>query len=128
MLGRSKKNKAEPKARRQWGAERRSEPLSIVHPVPSGAKITWGRVGIVVTILSWIGYVVSTIIREFIDYGGNFRFTMEAVSYLVVVTFLTFSALMYLVARQGALIRFRDHVRARAGCSTGTSPTLAANG
>jgi cellulose synthase/poly-beta-1,6-N-acetylglucosamine synthase-like glycosyltransferase len=32
-----------------------------------------------------------------------------------VVTFLTFSALMYLVARQGALIRFRDHVRAPRG-------------
>lgn len=105
----------ELKPRRQWGAERRSEPLSIVHPVPSAAKITWGRVGIVVTILSWIGYVVTTIVREFIDYGGGFRFTMEAVSYLVVVTFLTFSALMYLVARQGALIRFRDHVRAPRG-------------
>ncbi|MBC7550222.1 MAG: glycosyltransferase family 2 protein, partial [Cellulomonas sp.] len=40
-----------------------------------------------------------------------FRFTTEAISYLVVVTFLTFSALMYLLARQGALQRFRDHVR-----------------
>lgn len=36
---------------------------------------------------------------------------MEAISYVVVVTFLTFSALMYLLARQGALLRFRDHVR-----------------
>ncbi|REK68978.1 glycosyltransferase [Aeromicrobium endophyticum] len=89
--------------------------MSIIHPVPSGSKITWGRVGIVVTILAWIGYVVSTIIRQFIDYGGSFRFTMEALSYLVVVTFLTFSALMYLVARQGALIRFRDHTRAPRG-------------
>lgn len=83
--------------------------------MPSGAKITWGRVAIVVTILSWLGYVTSTILREFIDYGGSFRFTMEAMSYLVVVSFLTFSALMYLVARQGALIRFRDHVRAPRG-------------
>ncbi|WP_235833613.1 glycosyltransferase family 2 protein [Aeromicrobium chenweiae] len=106
---------AEPRTRRQWGAERRSEPLSIVHPVPSAAKITWGRVAIVVTILSWIGYVVSTILREFIDYGGSFRFTMEAFSYVLVVTFLTFSALMYLVARQGALLRFRSHVRAPRG-------------
>ncbi|QGG42141.1 glycosyltransferase [Aeromicrobium yanjiei] len=115
LLRSRSKPTTEPRTRRQWGAERRSEPLSIVHPVPSGAKITWGRVGIVVTILSWIGYVVSTIVREFIDYGGNFRFTMEAFSYLVVVTFLTFSALMYLVARQGALLRFRDHVRAPRG-------------
>ncbi len=36
---------------------------------------------------------------------------MEAISYLVIVTFLSFSALMYLVARQGALQQFRIHVR-----------------
>ena len=36
-------------------------------------------------------------------------------SYLVVVTFLTFSALMYLMARQGALYRFRDHARVPRG-------------
>lgn len=112
---RSTTGPTQAKGRRQWGAERRSEPLSIVHPVPSRAKITWGRVGIVVTVLSWITYIVTTVIREFIDYGGSFRFTMEAFSYVVVVTFLTFSALMYLVARQGALIRFRDHVRAPRG-------------
>ena len=77
--------------------------------------ITWGRIGIVITILSWIGYVISTIVRRFIDAETNFRFTMEAVSYLVVVTFLTFSALMYLLARQGALHRFRQHRRAPRG-------------
>lgn len=68
-----------------------------------------------VTVLSWIGYVVSTIVRQFIDAETNFRFTMEAASYLVVVSFLTFSALMYLLARQGALHRFRDHQRAPRG-------------
>jgi len=62
-------------------------------------------------VLFWVIYVVTTIVRQFIDGGQNFRFTMEAVGYLVVVTFLTFSALMYLVARQGALQRFKKHVR-----------------
>ncbi|OFE17965.1 glycosyltransferase [Humibacillus sp. DSM 29435] len=89
--------------------------MSILHPRPSQATITWGRIGIVVTILSWIGYVITTIIREFLDVGTNFRFTMEAASYLIVVTVLTFSALMYLVARQGALHRFRLHQRAPRG-------------
>ena len=46
---------------------------------------------------------------------AGFRFTMEAISYLAVVTFLTFSALMYLLARQGALLRFRDHLRVPRG-------------
>lgn len=98
--------------RRQWGAERRPEPLAIIHSTPSTAKIAAGRIGIVVTLVAWLMYVITTIIREFIDNPSlDFRFATEAVSYLVVVTSLTFSALMYLIARQGALYRFRDHAR-----------------
>lgn len=98
--------------KRQWGAERRTQPLPTVHPKPSDWKITWSRIAIVATILFWAIYVVTTVVRQFIDSGAqDFRFTMEAIGYTVVVTFLTFSALMYLVARQGALQRFRKHVR-----------------
>ncbi|MES2092214.1 MAG: glycosyltransferase family 2 protein [Actinomycetota bacterium] len=101
----------QPARKRQWGSERRTMPLPSVHEVPNDRKITLGRLAIIATVLAWISYVVSTIIRQFIDTTNDFRFTMEAISYLVVVTFLTFSALMYLVARQGALARFRSHVR-----------------
>ncbi|MFF1574686.1 glycosyltransferase family 2 protein [Leifsonia sp. NPDC058292] len=101
----------DPARKRQLGAERRTEPLPTVHPTPSDRKITFSRVAIVLTVLFWVIYVVTTIVRQFIDGGQNFRFTMEAIGYLVVVTFLTFSALMYLVARQGALQRFKKHVR-----------------
>lgn len=98
--------------RRQWGAERRSEPLSIVHPTPSSRKIALGRLAIVTTVLAWITYIVTTILRQFANNpDAGFRFQLEATSYLIVVTFLTFSALMYLLARQGALYRFRDHKR-----------------
>src|SRR5688572_10414962 len=97
--------------KRQWGAERRTEPLSIVHGRPSTRQITFSRFAIVLTIGFWIAYAVSTIIRQFFDGPKTFQFTMEALMYLVVVTFLTFSALMYLVARQGALQRFSKHVR-----------------
>ena len=97
--------------KRQWGSERRSEPLSIMHPRPSVSKIMWGRIAMLSTFLFWLIYVLTTIVREFIETPGGFRFTMEAVGYLVVVTFLNFSAFMYLLARQGALYRFRDHVR-----------------
>lgn len=82
-----------------------------MHPSPSVRKITWGRLAIVATIVFWLIYVVTTIFRQFIESSGGFRFTMEAIGYLIVVSFLTFSALMYLLARQGALYRFRDHVR-----------------
>lgn len=97
--------------KRQWGSERRSEPLSIMHPAPSAKKVMWGRLAILATVVFWAIYVVTTIIRQFIENPGGFRFTMEAIGYLIVVTFLTFSALMYLLARQGALYRFRDHAR-----------------
>lgn len=116
MSKKSRGVRARPKPptgrRRQLGAERRLEPLPTVHPAPSDRKITLGRLAIVATVLAWVVYVVYTIIRQFLDHGPeSFRFTTEAISYLVVVTFLTFSALMYLMARQGALQRFRSHVR-----------------
>ena len=98
--------------RRQIGAEKRTHPLPAVHSRPTDGQIAWSRIAIVLTIVLWALYVVTTVLREFIDHGtGDFRFVMESASYVVVVTFLTFSALMYLVARQGALLRFRAHVR-----------------
>ncbi|MFJ6535627.1 glycosyltransferase family 2 protein [Paenarthrobacter sp. NPDC091711] len=102
--------------KRQWGSERRSEPLAIVHPTPSSRKIMLGRLAILVTVGAWIYYVVSTIIRQFVDNpNSGFRFGFESISYLIVVTFLTFSALMYLMARQGALYRFKEHRRVPRG-------------
>jgi cellulose synthase (UDP-forming) len=104
-------NLLQPARKRQWGSERRTAPLPSIHATPSDRKVTFGRLAIIATVLFWISYVVSTIIRQFIDSTSDFRFTMEAISCLIVVTFLSFSALMYLVARQGALERFRSHVR-----------------
>ena len=107
-----KKKPISPSGRkRQWGAERRTQPLSIVHEYPSTRKIALSRLAIVLTITFWITYVVSTIVRQFFDGAHGFQFTMEAIGYLVVMTFLTFSALLYLIARQGALQRFSQHVR-----------------
>ncbi|MDQ1550963.1 MAG: hypothetical protein QOD50_385 [Actinomycetota bacterium] len=97
--------------KRQWGSERRTQPLPTVHLRPSDRKVVAGRLAIVATILFWIAYVVSTVLRQFLDTQANYQFTMQAISYLVIVTFLVFSALMYLVARQGALQQFRTHVR-----------------
>lgn len=98
--------------RRQWGAETHSDPLAITHERPSARKILLGRAAILVTIFAWAMYVITTILREFVEGDTqDLRFVLEAISYLLVVTMLSFSALMYLIARQGALYRFRDHVR-----------------
>lgn len=97
--------------KRQWGAERRTTPLPILHDRPSTRKIALSRLAIIATIILWAVYVIYTILRQFFDGVHGFQFTMQAISYLVVVTFLTFSALMYLIARQGALQRFHNHIR-----------------
>ena len=107
----STQQKKRPTRKRQWGAERRTQPLPMMHEKPSTLKIASSRLAIVLTIVLWIMYLISTIIRQFFEGPKTFSFTMQATGYLVIVTLLTFSALMYLVARQGALQRFSTHVR-----------------
>ncbi|MCI2958386.1 glycosyltransferase family 2 protein [Agromyces atrinae] len=98
--------------KRQLGAEKRLTPLPTQHEKPSDRSMLWGRVAIVATVVFYLIYLVTTIIRQFLDGDSQtFRFTMEAVGYVIVVTFLTLSALVYLIARQGALERFSKHVR-----------------
>lgn len=96
---------------RQWGTERDTSPLSNFHDQPSGYVIVLSRLAIVLTILFWMMYVSSVILRQLIDGPKSYQFTMEVFGYLIVTTFLTFSALMYLIARQGAFQRFSKHVR-----------------
>jgi len=97
--------------KRQFGAERRIVSLPIVHDKPSTRKVMLSRLAIVATVLMWVTYIVYTILRQFFDGPQTFQFAMQAAGYVLVVTFLTFSALMYLLARQGAFERFSHHVR-----------------
>lgn len=97
--------------KRQWGTERETVPLSHIHNRPSTAAIVFSRLAIVLTVLFWVLYVISVIFRQLIDGPQSYHFTLEAFGYLVVVTFLTFSALVYLIARQGAFQSFSKHVR-----------------
>ena len=98
--------------RRQWGAERPRPPLAILEE-PAGHAATWmGGFAIAATVLAWLAYLAQTVISQFIDHGlHNSRFIGETIAYVLVMTLLTFSALMYLVARLGALYRSRGHVR-----------------
>ena len=98
--------------RRQWGADRRTEPLAPVSTPASDTLITLGRLGIVLTVLAWAGYIVVTVISQFVNRGfQGMRFTSEALIYVVIMSLLTMSSLLYLVARQGALYRSRAHRR-----------------
>ncbi len=97
--------------KRQWGAEKRTNPLSILHEIPSTRKIALSRLAIVLTLIFWAIYITSTVIRQLIDGPQSYQFTMEAFGYSLVMSVLIFSALMYLIARQGALQRFSKHLR-----------------
>ncbi|GLX67456.1 glycosyl transferase [Paenibacillus glycanilyticus] len=73
--------------------------------------MVYSRLAIILTIGFWGTYVITTIIRQYFKGPNTFPFVMQSLGYLLIVTLLTFSALMYLLARQGALHRFSKHVR-----------------
>lgn len=101
-----------PKNRkRQFGTERDTTPLSKIHDIPSNSKIAFNRLFIVLTVFFWLVYVISVFYRQYFEIQDSFQFRIESFFYLGVVTFLIFSALMYLIARQGALEIFGNHVR-----------------
>lgn len=99
--------------RRQWGAEKPRPPLPPVER-PAGPGATWaGGLAITVSIVAWLVYLAHTIVSQFIDKGiQDSRFVWQTLAYVVLMTALIFSSVMYLVARQGALYRSRQHVRA----------------
>ncbi len=97
--------------RREWGSERNTIPLPTIHAVPSDFAIAYSRLAIVLTIIFWCLYIVSVIVRQLIDGPQSYDFTLEVVGYTLTVSFLTLSALLYLIARQGALQRFKKHQR-----------------
>jgi cellulose synthase (UDP-forming) len=95
-------------ARRQWGADKRTAPLPPVASAASDTLITLGRLGIVVTVVAWLAYILVTVLSQFVNRGfQGMRFTSETVGYVVIMSFLTLSSLTYLIARQGALYRTR---------------------
>lgn len=103
---------SQDKIRHQVGTEKSTEPLSPVRSVPSEGAIVWSRIAIPLTIVFWIAYVITTVLRQILDnQAQGFRFTMEALGYIIIVSFLTLSALAYLIAREGALQRFAKHKR-----------------
>ena len=97
--------------KRQWFAEKCTDPLSNLHAVPSDFSIAYSRIAIVLTIVFWFLYLTSVIIRQLIDGPQSYQFTTQVVGYTLTMFFLTLSALTYLIARQGALQSFKKHVR-----------------
>ncbi len=102
-----------PNARRQWGGDRRREPLPLVPPKVSEGRMALGRLAIVLTVSAWAVYVAFTIEQQFIEgKADSARLVIEAIVYLLMVTGLATSAMAYLITRIGFFYRSRAHIRA----------------
>lgn len=98
--------------RRQWGTELTRPPLPAVEKPASDAMMWMGGLAIAVTIGAWIAYMILTVFHQVVRAGlGDTGFLVATACYALVMTLLTFSALMYLLARQGAMHRSRSHAR-----------------
>ena len=99
--------------RRQWGSDRRSQPLPTVPPRGVGARITMGRLAIVLTVSAWLAYMILTIEQQFVEGNAHSaRLVIEAIVYMGLVTALTASAIAYLTTRIGFFYRSRSNRRA----------------
>jgi EAL domain-containing protein (putative c-di-GMP-specific phosphodiesterase class I)/cellulose synthase/poly-beta-1,6-N-acetylglucosamine synthase-like glycosyltransferase len=99
--------------RRQWGSDRREQPLPMVPPPVSERRIRMGRLAIVLTVSAWFAYMCLSIFQQFIEGRANSaRLVVEAIVYMAVVTALTASAMAYLITRIGFFYRSRSHRRA----------------
>jgi len=84
-----------------------------VPPPVSEGRIARGRLAILLTITVWAGYVVYTVIEQFVaGKATTARLAVEAVGYLTVITGLAASAIAYLITRIGFFYRSRAHQRA----------------
>lgn len=114
MRNRKKSKKNYPKSvaiKREWGTEKSYQPLPNIHFNPTSTKIAFSRFAIVLTVFFWLLYVVSVVFKQFFSAQDTYTLTTHAFSYVLIVTFLTGSSLIYLITRQGAFQRFSKHVR-----------------
>ncbi|MCP1100912.1 cellulose synthase (UDP-forming) [Aequitasia blattaphilus] len=99
------------KKRRQFNTEKNTTPLEMVHATPSATKIMMNKICILLTLIFWGVYVASTIFDQMVRGNREFQKVVEAWLYILIVTSLCFSAMVYLISRHGALTRFKEHSR-----------------
>lgn len=102
-----------PRRRRQWGHDRRSQPMPVVPPPINDRRIGLARLFIVFTVLAWSSYVVYWFFDDFLNQSQSTAVSRaEAIVYLLVVTLLSASSLAYLLCRLGFFYRAKAHRRA----------------
>ena len=99
--------------RRQWGHDRRTQPLPVVPPPISERRVGLARLSILFTVVAWFIYLVMWVFQDLLNPSQRTAVShAEAVVYLLVVSVLTASTLAYLLSRLGFFYRARSHHRA----------------
>ncbi len=100
------------KPKRQWGSDKRRA-LPVVAPAAPESTILIGQLAIVVTVVGWALFVITTLGRSSLT-GAADRppLSLATIGYLLIMTLLACSALAYLTTRLGYYSRTRSHRRA----------------
>ena len=83
----------------------------ILHARPSEGAISRARLAILATVLAWLGFLSHTALTHLPGPAPSPWNAAVLLGATLAVTALLFSALSYLVARYGALVRLRAHER-----------------
>lgn len=100
------------RTRPQLGTEKDPTPLPPLHSRPGTGALVRARLAIWVTIALWALYVFTAalaVLRG--ENGADVPDLLSTLTYVSVITLLTFSSVMYLLARSGAISRFNAHTR-----------------
>jgi cellulose synthase/poly-beta-1,6-N-acetylglucosamine synthase-like glycosyltransferase len=83
----------------------------VARPV-SERRIAMARMAIITTVAAWVAYFITWLLTDYLNpLQSSTTDRLESVSYLLVVTVLTASALAYLMSRLGFCYRTRGHHR-----------------
>jgi cellulose synthase/poly-beta-1,6-N-acetylglucosamine synthase-like glycosyltransferase len=94
--------------RRQWGADRNSDPMPQVPRIAGDWTMTFGRGAVVLTVAAWLALVVSVVNSQVIEGVDGHAPLLETLGFLLAVTFLAASATAYLFGRLGFYYRTKE--------------------
>jgi cellulose synthase/poly-beta-1,6-N-acetylglucosamine synthase-like glycosyltransferase len=105
------KEKKIKRRRRQWGADRKANPMPAVPRTVGDWTMALGRGAVVITVAAWLGLVATVVNNQVLNSGSSRASTLQTIVFLLVVSLLAASATAYLVARLGFYYRARRHRR-----------------
>jgi cellulose synthase/poly-beta-1,6-N-acetylglucosamine synthase-like glycosyltransferase len=94
--------------RRQWGADRNSDPMPQVPRIAGDWTMTFGRAAVVLTVAAWAALVISVVNGQIIEGVAGHASITETVGFLVAVSMLAASATAYLFGRLGFYYRTKE--------------------